>query len=101
MFPFPIIYRPPIGLSDLAISNCRFIGNYANSYASSTSNYQYLLAKGYQPFERYRDVFGCGLVLDPDNKLVIFFTLNGQLWGKFISDLQLAYQHSVRESGKY
>jgi hypothetical protein len=29
------------------------------------------------------DVVGCGLVLDPQNKLAIFFTLNGTLMGKF------------------
>jgi hypothetical protein len=28
------------------------------------------------------NVFGCGLVLDPENKLWIFFTLNGQLLGE-------------------
>jgi hypothetical protein len=28
-------------------------------------------------------VFGCGLLMDPDNKLTIFFTLNGILLGKF------------------
>jgi hypothetical protein len=32
--------------------------------------------------KQYGNVFGCGLVLDPDNKLAIFFTLNGQLLGK-------------------
>jgi hypothetical protein len=29
------------------------------------------------------DVYGCGLVLDPENKLSIFFTLNGHLLSKF------------------
>jgi hypothetical protein len=28
-----------------------------------------------------KNVLGCGLVLEPDNKLAIFFTLNGQLLG--------------------
>jgi hypothetical protein len=28
------------------------------------------------------DVFGCGLVLSPDEKLAIFFTTNGVLMGK-------------------
>jgi hypothetical protein len=32
------------------------------------------------------NVFGCGLVLDPENKLAIFFTLNGQLLGEFCLD---------------
>jgi hypothetical protein len=29
-----------------------------------------------------RDVYGCGLVLSPDNKLAIFFTTNGILMGQ-------------------
>jgi hypothetical protein len=28
------------------------------------------------------DVFGCGLVLSPDDKLAIFFTINGILMGQ-------------------
>jgi hypothetical protein len=31
----------------------------------------------------YDNVFGCGIVLDPDNKLAILFTLNGKLLGEF------------------
>jgi hypothetical protein len=30
------------------------------------------------------DVFGCGLVLDPEDKLAIFFTRNGNLRGKSV-----------------
>jgi hypothetical protein len=30
----------------------------------------------------YGDVFGCGLVCGPDNKLAIFFTANGTLMGQ-------------------
>jgi hypothetical protein len=30
------------------------------------------------------NVFGCGLVLDPNDKLAIFFTLNGKLAGKLV-----------------
>jgi hypothetical protein len=30
------------------------------------------------------DVFGCGLLLNPQNKLAIFFTGNGTLMGEFI-----------------
>jgi hypothetical protein len=29
------------------------------------------------------NVFGCGLLMDPDNKVTIFFTLNGILLGEF------------------
>jgi hypothetical protein len=35
--------------------------------------------------KEYGNVFGCGLVLDPDNNLSIFFTLNG----KFLGELML------------
>jgi hypothetical protein len=30
------------------------------------------------------NVFGCGLVLDPQDKLAFFFTLNGKLLGKLL-----------------
>jgi hypothetical protein len=33
------------------------------------------------------DVYGCGLVLDHEDKLAIFFTLNGQLMGEFVLDV--------------
>jgi hypothetical protein len=29
------------------------------------------------------NVYGCGLVLDPENNLAIFFTLNAKLMGEF------------------
>jgi hypothetical protein len=29
------------------------------------------------------NLFGCGLLIDPDNKVSIFFTSNGFLLGKF------------------
>jgi hypothetical protein len=32
------------------------------------------------------DVLGCGLLIDPDNELAIFFTLNGSLMGQFQTD---------------
>jgi hypothetical protein len=31
----------------------------------------------------FLNVVGCGLIVEPDNKLAIFFTLNGKLLGKF------------------
>jgi hypothetical protein len=34
------------------------------------------------------NVFGCGLVLDPEDKLSIFFTLNGKLLGKILEILR-------------
>jgi hypothetical protein len=45
------------------------------------------LAEGTSAIRPRRDntnVFGCGLVLDPEDKLCIFFTLNGQLLGEFV-----------------
>jgi hypothetical protein len=37
--------------------------------------------------KEYGNVFGCGLVLDPDNKLTIFYTLNGQLLGELMLEI--------------
>jgi hypothetical protein len=38
-----------------------------------------------QPQRReYGNVFGCGLLLDPENKLAIFFALNGKLLGELL-----------------
>jgi hypothetical protein len=53
------------------------------------------LAGEYHPFElpegairpkmkKNGNVYGCGIVLDPNNKLAIFFTLNGQLLGELM-----------------
>jgi hypothetical protein len=33
--------------------------------------------------KKHENVYGCGLVLHPENYLAIFFTLNGQLMGEF------------------
>jgi hypothetical protein len=33
------------------------------------------------------DVFGCGLVLDLEDKLWIFFTLNGKLLGELVLEV--------------
>jgi hypothetical protein len=37
--------------------------------------------------KQYGNVFGCGLVLDPDNKLAIFFTLNGKLLSEWMLEI--------------
>jgi hypothetical protein len=34
-----------------------------------------------------KNVMGCGLVLDSDNKLAIFFTSNGYLSGEFVLEV--------------
>jgi hypothetical protein len=72
------------------------IGDYPNSYAISTGSNWYRLAGETRPFElpdgaiqppvsKYKgNVYGCGLVMDPNDKLTIFFTLNGILMGQFL-----------------
>jgi hypothetical protein len=41
-----------------------------------------------RPFLQFgRNVFGCGFVLDPENKLAVFFTLNGKLAGELVLDV--------------
>jgi hypothetical protein len=63
------------------------MGDYPNSYAISTGfNLCYLA--GETSFElprgvNGRDVYGCGILMDPNDKLAIFFTLNGILMGQF------------------
>jgi hypothetical protein len=37
-----------------------------------------------QEMKQFGNVYGCGLVLDPKDKLWIFFTLNGQLLGELM-----------------
>jgi hypothetical protein len=37
-------------------------------------------------------VHGCGLVLDPEDNLWIFFTLNGQLLGELVLDILRIFQ---------
>jgi hypothetical protein len=74
------------------------IGDYPTSYAISTDFYWYWyhLAGETLTFElpygavqprdngNGRNVYGCGLVMDPNDKLAIFFTLNGILMGQFL-----------------
>jgi hypothetical protein len=83
-----------IGLSDGAIADHDnlWIGRYSNSYAFrdvyscwlAGQEHQFKLPLGVIQPSRKRgiNVFGCGLVLDPENKLWIFFTVNGQLRGE-------------------
>jgi hypothetical protein len=37
--------------------------------------------------KEHGNVFGCGLVLDPKDKLAIFFTLNGILYGEVMLEV--------------
>jgi hypothetical protein len=91
---FSQFIRWTVGLSVGAIPDNLWIGGlYPNSYAIPNDN-ECWLAGEIQQFELpegtirprrnlYINVMGCGLVLDPEDKLWIFFTLNGQLLGKF------------------
>jgi hypothetical protein len=74
------------------------IGGYSNSYAIPIFGHHcfgcrlagvphhFELPEGaiLQEMKPNGNVFGCGIVLDPDNKLAIFFTLNGQLLGELM-----------------
>jgi hypothetical protein len=87
-----------IGLSSGTIPASEVIGWYRNSYAIlDCVETEYYLAGEPHDFQlpegairpemkEYGNVFGCGLVLDPENKFAIFFTLNGQLLGEFYLD---------------
>jgi hypothetical protein len=103
-------FRCNSGLSG-AIRNNSWIGGCSDSYAVEIPIrhhfYGCLLAGEYHRFElpeganrpEMKDngnVFGCGLVLDPDNKLTIFFTLNGQLVGKLFLQIFRVLPYSFR-----
>jgi hypothetical protein len=98
-FPQYLRWNLNFGLTDGPVpdnDNYR-IGGYANAYAIqiNLNDYEYWLAGKCQRFElpegvlqprwEYNsiNVFGCGLVMDPENKLCIFFTLDGHLLGEF------------------
>jgi hypothetical protein len=82
-----------VGLSD-GTTKGKLIGEYPNSYAVRTvicccrlageTHYFELVDGAIQspaPKLNGTDVYGCGLVIDPNDKLAIFFTLNGILIG--------------------
>jgi hypothetical protein len=91
----PIFSGVRIGLSSGNIPNGTLIGVCPNSYAISfcfnTACYltgelhRFQLPEGaIRPeIKENRNVYGCGLVLDPENNLTIFFTVNGKLLGEF------------------
>jgi hypothetical protein len=76
---------------------------YRNSYTISTGGYSFeyesVLARELHQFELPEggiipqkkndatDVFGSGLILDPENKLSIFFTVNGQPMGELVLEV--------------
>jgi hypothetical protein len=93
---FTQFFRCNVGLSGAIDTS--WIGQNSNSYAVSSVFYyidgcrldgeyhRFELPEGAtRPEEKdYGNVYGCGLVLDPDNKLAIFFTLNGNLFGELV-----------------
>jgi hypothetical protein len=89
-----------VGLSDSAIQirDKLWIGDYPNSYAIPTDQYSqcWLAGEPHQiewpkgairPARDIINVYGCGLVLDPEEKLWIFFTFNGQLMGELVLEI--------------
>jgi hypothetical protein len=84
-----------VGLSDDAIpdDDDLWIGEYSNSFAIHRlctecwldgELHQLELQGAIRPVgKEYGNVYGCGLVLDSENNVAIFFTLNGQLLGEF------------------
>jgi hypothetical protein len=101
-FEFLTIFRCTVGLSDVAIAviNNLRIGYYPNSYAFRHLHECWLAGERH-PFElpegalrpRWKpngmNIYGCGLVLDPNDKLAIFFTLNGILMGELVLVLEV------------
>jgi hypothetical protein len=95
---FPKIFRCRIGLSNGTPAEGELIGDYPNSYAITTvphllnwchlagETHRFELPNGaIRPKVKVSDtnVYGCGLVMDPNDKLAIFFTVNGTLMGQF------------------
>jgi hypothetical protein len=87
-------HRSPVGFS-ATTWEINWFGDFLNSYAISTGWHSCRLNGRYIHFEypdpairpekkNYLDVFGSGLVLDPKDKLSIFFTLNGKLMGELV-----------------
>jgi hypothetical protein len=91
-----------VGLSGAIADNNSWIGHNSNSYALPSGWYvdecwlagephrfEFEFPEGAIRPERKNNgnFFGCGLVLDPDGKLTIFFTLNGQLLGNLILEI--------------
>jgi hypothetical protein len=95
---FSQFFRSDFGLSDGVNRDDEdnsWLGDYSNSYAIQTGYlYACWLAGESHNFEfpegaiqpRWKsngsNVMGCGIVLNPEDKLWIFFTFNGQLLGE-------------------
>jgi hypothetical protein len=92
-------YVCTVGLAGGEIPRGGWIGMSPNSYAIGIPQYrefyQFRLAGQQNYFEfpegviqpevkETGNVFGCGILVDPDDKLTIFFTLNGILIGSVL-----------------
>jgi hypothetical protein len=100
-----------IGLSVGSVQKGTCLGRTSNTYAMQDDKCDYCLICGEARFLEWplgavkpkwtgtgcEDVFGCGLVLSPDNKLAIFFTTNGILMGKL--SYIMAYGGIVKNGG--
>jgi hypothetical protein len=59
-------------------------------FLSGGGVYYYELPNGVNVVPKWNgrgDVLGCGLLLNPENKVAIFFTMNGMLLGKLNENL--------------
>jgi hypothetical protein len=73
------------------------VGQYPNSYAISAGYSEYEVwiddvelkyeDESILPEFKTNGIFGCGLVLDPENTLAIFFTVNGRLMGELTLEI--------------
>jgi hypothetical protein len=97
-------FRSALGLTDDAIPDNSSIHGYSNSYAIRIPIFhlfnEYWLDGEEHLFEWPEgallqptrnigsvNVYGCGLVLNPEDKLALFFTLNGKLFGKMMLEI--------------
>jgi hypothetical protein len=87
MVPSLILIIVMYGLANIPMSILftMFIFNiFAGWLAGERHRFELPEGRAMPEFKEYGDVYGCGLVLDPEGKLSIFFTLNGQLMGELM-----------------
>jgi hypothetical protein len=85
-----------VGLSDGMMPANELPDSYSNSYVLPenwalcfiSAEHHHFVCPGvgavFRPeWKPKGNIFGCGLLLDPNDKLAIFFTVNGKLMGQF------------------